>query len=113
MGQPQFVAPAALIAEFVKEAPKSWLEFSRGSRLFMPPFVQIQWDVQVSEVRDAAKRSVLEHKTVTLESAQVTAPLGRVVWSLVLDCVFAEPLNGSKLSAYTKPSNTLTNSFRV
>jgi hypothetical protein len=82
-------------------APPSW---TLGCRVIKPvSSVQLVWHLNVSELRDAARRSAAKQCFVRLVSPEVSPPLGGIDFGMPCFCVFGD--EGVKLGLHYGPTN--------
>jgi hypothetical protein len=80
--------PAAVLKERLADVPPSWL---LGKRTVTPiKEVQLTWELNVGELRDAARRCAAEQKPVDLVCPGVTPPLGGIDFRLSALCALAD-----------------------
>jgi hypothetical protein len=88
-------------------APPSWALGRRASKPVRS--VQLEWQLDVSELRDAAHRSAAKQGFVRLLSPEVSPPLGGINFGMQLACRFVDAgtSTGVKLGLYFGPKNLL------
>jgi hypothetical protein len=87
--------------ELLAGAPPSW---ALGGRVSNPvSSVGLVWRLDVSDLRDAARRCATDRCTARLCSPMVTAPLRGTVFRVALDCDWHE--GGVSIGAFGQPCN--------
>jgi hypothetical protein len=99
------------LQEEFEGAPSSWL---LGQRAFKNvDSVQLVWPLRVAELRSAAQRSCTAKELVRVEcpAAGVSAPLGGMTWSMVLEAEWDADQQATELWLFCIPRNAPHNSW--
>jgi hypothetical protein len=90
-------------------APSSWLLGQRASKTV--DSVQLVWPLHVAELRSAAQRSCIEKELVRVECPGVSAPLGGMTWTMLVEAEWGADQQATRLGLFCIPGNAPMNSW--
>jgi hypothetical protein len=97
------------IVRGIPGVPASWL---LPVRTITPlSNVEVEWELDVAAIRQAAKDSATGQGTTSLTSPTSSSPLGGVRWGMELQCSWDARKQGSKVGLFAKGASLPTGSF--
>jgi hypothetical protein len=91
------------LQQHLEGAPRSWTLGRRATREV--DSVQLVWPIPISELRSAAQRCCTERRLVKVECSGMSAPLGGMTWSMVVQATWDAERQATQLGLYCKPRN--------
>jgi hypothetical protein len=102
-----FVPSEKELQQHFEGAPDSWLKGRRTVREVAS--VQLVWPLPIADLRSLVQRSTDEKRAGQLKCPLVSAPLGGMTWSLLLEAVWDAEDEVSYLNMFCIPKNGLHN----
>jgi hypothetical protein len=92
------------LREDIEGAPASW---TLDKRVFSKEVqsVQVVWPLSIDALRSATKRSYVVTRQVQVKCPGVSAPLGGLTWSMVLQANWEDERRATQLGLYCVPQN--------
>ena len=97
------------LQQHLEGAPVAWLLGRRASKGV--GYLELVWPLRIDKLRRAAQQSAAEKDLVELECPLVSAPLGGMTWSMVVQANWDADKKATLVGLYCVPRNAPNNLF--